>query len=279
MLLLEDKRYYTYIYLDPRKPGEYIYEGYKFDFEPIYIGKGKYDRYKVHLCQARTKSKNVRNKYFQRILIKILESNINPIYFKLDENLSNKEAMKFEINLIKLIGRKNTETGPLLNMTVGGDGTSGRICSKETKEKLREIFKGREVSQEIRDKVSKGLKGRQLTDYQRECIIKSNKTRKRILGNKRSKETKENISKALKGKKKNYKDFPESPYRLALEKKAKRYILYVNGKKVFDSLFYKNLLKWIENNNYGVTVTITKHKNELYKNFFLEVKKNEINFT
>lgn len=33
--------FYVYVYLDPRNPGKYNYDDLSFDYEPIYIGKGK----------------------------------------------------------------------------------------------------------------------------------------------------------------------------------------------------------------------------------------------
>ena len=46
----EDRRdFYVYIYLDPRKPGEYVYDDLKFDFEPFYVGKGIGNRLNRHI--------------------------------------------------------------------------------------------------------------------------------------------------------------------------------------------------------------------------------------
>jgi hypothetical protein len=44
--------YFIYCFLDPRKPGDFIYDDLKFDYEPIYIGKGKGIRPKRHLLKV-----------------------------------------------------------------------------------------------------------------------------------------------------------------------------------------------------------------------------------
>lgn len=44
-----DKKFYVYVYLDPRRPGEFVYGKYVFDHEPFYVGKGFDHRYKDHL--------------------------------------------------------------------------------------------------------------------------------------------------------------------------------------------------------------------------------------
>jgi hypothetical protein len=52
------------------------------------------------------------------------------------ENLSWDEACKLEMKYIKQIGRRDLGLGPLVNMTDGGDGAFGQLCSEETKTKL-----------------------------------------------------------------------------------------------------------------------------------------------
>jgi len=36
--------HYVYIYLDTRKPGNFIYDDMLFNFEPFYVGQGKNNR-------------------------------------------------------------------------------------------------------------------------------------------------------------------------------------------------------------------------------------------
>ena len=126
-----DLSFYTYAYL--RENGT-----------PYYIGKGQRDR-------AFTKHKNVKVPPLNRILI-------------LKRNLTEAEAFKHEKYMIFVFGRKDLGTGILCNFTEGGEGTSGRVLSEETKRKMSISQKGRSVSVERRAKISNALKGKKLSE-------------------------------------------------------------------------------------------------------------------
>lgn len=73
------------------------------------------------------------------------------------EDLTEYEAKRIEVLLIALYKSncrryKNPEFG--YNMTDGGEGTSGRICTDETKRKISERAKGRVFSEELKQKFS-----------------------------------------------------------------------------------------------------------------------------
>ena len=172
-----NKIFYVYAYLDPRKPGKYIYGEYEFDHEPFYIGKGKGKRLYRHL-DGKGQSKDP-NKYKVNKIQKILKDfGKNPIIIKLEQNLFDKDAINIEKMYIKAIGRADINIGPLTNLTNGGDGMSGKICSKETKEKLSKSHLGKQMLNETKEKISKSNKGK----------IRSHETRKKIgdtkIGNK-----------------------------------------------------------------------------------------------
>jgi len=127
-------QYYVYIYLNPLKEGLYKYGKLNFKYEPFYIGKGINNRYKVHLNNS-----NSQNKLKQNTINKIKKNKQAPIIFKLYENLTEYSALRLEKELIKIIGRKETNTGTLSNMTDGGEGTSGRKHNIESRRKMIKV--------------------------------------------------------------------------------------------------------------------------------------------
>jgi len=122
--LIEDRRYYVYIYLDPLKPKNYHYDfngkNFNFLYEPFYVGMGKGNRFIQHVLEAKSK-KILKDCNISKILRiqKILSSNKNPIIIKLAENLSEETSLRFESFLINLIGRYDLNLGPLTNLTPG----------------------------------------------------------------------------------------------------------------------------------------------------------------
>lgn len=56
----QPQKYYNYMYLDPRKRGNYSYEGLNFSllYEPFYVGKGEGYRKFKHL-QKSSLDKNI----------------------------------------------------------------------------------------------------------------------------------------------------------------------------------------------------------------------------
>ena len=126
--------YYVYAYLDPRKPINLVVDELTFNFEPFYIGKGKKDRLMTHLTDTRSGNFLKRQK-IERIKL----AGYSPIIIKLAEHLSEDDALSLEKRLISSIGTKwrikEIPSGPLCNMTSGGEGYS---LSEEQKQKLRE---------------------------------------------------------------------------------------------------------------------------------------------
>lgn len=147
---------YVYIYLDPRKKGNYIYGSYSFEYEPFYVGKGKKDRLLYHLHETK---ENTINTLKYNIINKIKLANLEPIIIKIYDNLSAKKAFDLEKKIIKLIGRIDKNEGPLSNLTDGGRGRNNYKVSEYTKIKMKNSHIGLKLSEESKKKLSKSIRG------------------------------------------------------------------------------------------------------------------------
>jgi hypothetical protein len=133
--------FYVYIYLDPLKPGKYTYPeiGLSFLYEPIYVGKGRKNRYLYHIRCAYWKC--YRGIFIDRIK-NILSHNVYPLVLKLSDSLTERESSNKEIHFIGNIGRLDKGTGTLLNKTRGGDGVVSCIYTKERRESISKKMSG-----------------------------------------------------------------------------------------------------------------------------------------
>jgi hypothetical protein len=181
----------------------YIYRHIRLDKnEPFYIGIGTDSKYQ------RAYSKQSRNIFWNRVVSKTdYEVEI------LLDNLTKDEAKIKEIEFIALYGKKIDKTGILTNISDGGDGNLGGKHTEEAKLKIGLSNKFKDYSKfdrsymqtkEYKDKVSKINKGRKMPDSMREKTsermknrIVSAKEKDRLrtlmLGKKMSDETKEKM--------------------------------------------------------------------------------------
>ena len=164
--------YYTYIYYDPSRNNE-----------PIYVGKGQKERAWGHLRSKKGGPFINRLRYMQR-------NNINPIiglYAGIDEEF----ALFLEEELISKYGRKDLGLGPLLNLTDGGEGLSGRKMTDETKKKMSEKRKGKKT----------WIVGKTHTEETKQKMKESRVgTGNSFYGKTHSEETKINQSEVMKGR-------------------------------------------------------------------------------
>lgn len=143
--------------------------------EPFYIGKGK---------GPRAKSTRGRNQYWNRVVKKDGGFHVSILANNIDEEF----AMLLEVEAIDLFRRKNSA---LVNMTDGGEGTSGYFPSDETRAKLSASSatkgkpawnrgkpawnKGLKQPPELLEKLSKIRTGKKLTDEHKAKISAGNK--------------------------------------------------------------------------------------------------------
>lgn len=75
------------------------------------------------------------------------------------DDIPHEDAKELEIFLISLYGRRDLGLGNLVNMTDGGEGSFGRECKQESKDKIAAGNRGKVYSEETRKKWSELRKG------------------------------------------------------------------------------------------------------------------------
>ena len=161
--------FYTYIYSDPSKNNE-----------PFYVGKGTGTRLWSHLNR---KDRHPVSNKIKSLYSKGVKPMIS-VYSGLDEEF----AFFLEEELISKFGRKDLKTGCLLNLTNGGEGSSGRIATAQLRKNMSAAKSGQKYSDEARKNMSKGQIGRVLTEE------RNKKISEKLLGHAVSEETKEKLS-------------------------------------------------------------------------------------
>lgn len=89
----QEKRYYVYVYMDPRKPKTYLAENYAFPYEPFYIGKGTGKRMYSHFIEA---SKNIKNSYKLNKIRSILKDGYEPLIYRFTDLIKEEDAYYIE---------------------------------------------------------------------------------------------------------------------------------------------------------------------------------------
>lgn len=144
--------FYVYALLDPSYPGSFQYrESQVFEYEPFYIGKGQKFRFDDHFGHINCKNSNL---FVAKKIRKIYrETGLKYKIKIIQETLFEQQAFELEIFLIKQIGRRDQNRGPLCNLTDGGEGSSGCKFSLESRQKCSASQLNRFLNPEERRKI------------------------------------------------------------------------------------------------------------------------------
>jgi len=197
----QNKLFYIYAYLDPRRSGKFVYGDFEFDHEPFYIGKGI----------NRRKRYGKRNYFFNNKVNKMRLVDKKPIVVNIMNKLTEEEAFGLETELIKIIGRANLSEGPLTNLTDGGEGVSGYVFPEARKKEYSKKFRGLgnpaygkhwKLNDETKEKMSIAHKGKKFTNEHKRNLSKASMGKNgTMVGRSHSEETKRKISEILMGQK------------------------------------------------------------------------------
>ncbi len=165
---------YVYTLIDPRNN------------LPFYVGKGIGERCNAHVVEAKYYVKRKSPKLNK--IRKLMRLGMEPVVVKVEENVSDKQAIDLEYLLIA----EMRDLGfALTNMTDGGDGAQGYKHTEAHKQKMSELQKGRVFSEETKQRMRKPK-----SEQGRKNIAEARLTTEY----RPSEETKRKTSEALKGR-------------------------------------------------------------------------------
>jgi hypothetical protein len=145
----------------------YVYRHIRLDKnEPFYIGIGS------DMTNKRANEKARRSKFWKKIIAKT-DYEVEILF----DDISFEEAKVKEIEFIKLYGRKDLNTGCLVNLTDGGDGLINKVFTPEYRKKLSNAAKNRILSEKDKDRLRKYRLGVPNSPAARVKISKANKGR------------------------------------------------------------------------------------------------------
>lgn len=197
---MQNKSYHTYAWLDRTVPGIFKYGEVYFEFEPFYIGMGSGER-------AINESKFARNNDVSCRQHRIYSKGGNIHKVILAEGISKEIAFEIERMFVKMIGRIDIGTGPLLNKTDGGSGAlnPSPVVKDALSIAATNYWTGKHHTEETKRLISESqvgdknhMFGKHLTDEHKKKISLKLKGRE---GRKQSEETKLKISEAQSGEK------------------------------------------------------------------------------
>jgi hypothetical protein len=134
----------------------YVYAIFRPDGSPLYIGKGRGKR-----IASNSRGHNHR---LQRILERTRLDGFECSRIIIRDHLAERDAFETEILVIRAIGRH--PNGPLVNLTDGGEGASGRVLSESHRRRISNALLGNKnstgntCSSETRAKISAAQKGK-----------------------------------------------------------------------------------------------------------------------
>jgi hypothetical protein len=131
----------------------YVYLLFRLDGTPLYLGKGKGNRWLMHFRQGIKHP----NHHLRRIIVAAQAQGKELPVIKIRENLTDAQALELERIFIAAIGRE-ANGGPLVNLTDGGDGPSGYRFTPEQRAAHGAKRKNRKLTPEWRAAISVSMK-------------------------------------------------------------------------------------------------------------------------